>query len=186
MSCPLDPWSGVLDANHDRHVGQRNLTILAGAADLKPLLLTLGQLVTKNGTLEITHGRGAAIPLVRAALGRTKTEFGTAARMRAPAAKAMRHGVAVGTGHHLLTMYLTDRGWLVADSARVWAAGVEFGIVARGRAPRQHPFATPLGTRRVIEKTGLERAEMFGVVIDGDPADALLKGMRALWGLREL
>lgn len=185
VSCPLDPWSGVLDANHDRHVGQRNLTILAGAADLKPLLLTLGQLVTKNGTLEITHGRGAAIPLVRAALGRTKTEFGTAARMRAPAAKAMRHGVAVGTGHHLLTMYLTDRGWLVADSARVWAAGVEFGIVARGRAPRQHPFATPLGTRRVIEKIGLERAELFGVVVDADPADALLKGMRALWGLRE-
>ena len=98
VSCPLDPWSGVLDANHDRHVGQRNLTILAGAADLKPLLLTLGQLVTKNGTLEITHGRGAAIPLVRAALGRTKTEFGTAARMRAPAAKAMRHGVAWGRG----------------------------------------------------------------------------------------
>jgi hypothetical protein len=82
-------------------------------------------------------------------------------------------------------MYLTDRGWLVADSARVWAAGVEYGIVARVRAPRQHPFATPLGTRRVIEKIGLERAEMFGVVVDADPADALIKGMRALWGLRE-
>lgn len=37
----------------------------------------------------------------------------------------------------------------------------------------------------MIEKTGLERAEMFGVVVDADPADALIKGMRALWGLRE-
>ena len=48
-SCPLDEWKGSLDANHDHHVGQRNLTILAGTDNAKKLLFTLGQLVTRRG-----------------------------------------------------------------------------------------------------------------------------------------
>jgi hypothetical protein len=187
VSCPLDPWSGALDANHDRHVGQRNLTIAAGAMELKPILGTLGAMVTKTGTLELTHGMGEATPLLRGVMGKAKTEVGVAARLRAPTAKSLALGVAAGTGRHLLTMMATDRGWLVADSARVWKAALEFGLFRGTRMPAaRHPFATPGTTRKVIDKLGADHAELFGVVIDADPADALVEGIVKLWGLPDL
>lgn len=54
VECPADRWSGVLDANADRHVGQRNLTILAGDADLAPLLGHLGDVLGNGELLEVT------------------------------------------------------------------------------------------------------------------------------------
>jgi len=183
-SCPLDVWTGTLDANHDRHVAQRNLTIMAGTDNLKALLLTLGQRVTKAGTLEVRHGADAAIPLLQGVLGTTKTEFGRAGRLTAPSTKQLRRGVATGTGQHLLTMFLTDKGWLVADSGRLWDIAVELGVVQRGGGKGdEHPFATPLGTRRVIEQIGLEQVEHFGVVSGNDPGEALLEGLGRLWDL---
>ncbi|MFH8248801.1 hypothetical protein ACH3VR_00355 [Microbacterium sp. B2969] len=226
-SCPLDAWGGALDANHDRHVGQRNLQILAGSDDAKALFFGLGALVTKTGTLELVHGGAAVMPLLHA-LGDARTEFGPAARLRAP--KEIRLGVGIGAaGTHLLTMFLTDRGWLVADSARVWALAVELGLVrhedrpgvagrlgahdrlaghdrpgalnppsAAGRLGRQdlgaalgdraapHPFATPLATRRLIERMGPDRFDKLGVVVKGEPGEALLEGMQQLWGLKGL
>jgi hypothetical protein len=95
VSCPLDPWGAALDANHDRRVGQRNLTILAGADNAKDLLLTLGGMVTTAGTLELVHGLAAVTPLMRAVIGRNKTEFGPP---RAPSAKSLRRGWARGSG----------------------------------------------------------------------------------------
>jgi hypothetical protein len=81
-------------------------------------------------------------------------------------------------------MFLTRNGWLVADSARVWAVALELGIVADDQAAgRPHPFATPLGTRRVIERIGIERAEAYGVILDGEPGEALVEGMVRLWQL---
>ena len=47
-----DPWTGALASNADRHVGQRNLTILSGHVDAAPLLgrldnaLEVGDLLT--------------------------------------------------------------------------------------------------------------------------------------------
>jgi hypothetical protein len=182
-SCPLDQWGGVLDANNDRHVGQRNLTILAGAEDAKELLFTLGGLVSKAGTLELIHGGAAVTPLLRAVIGRTKGEF-RPAQLREPPLPKLRKGVPIGTGQHLLTMFLTRNGWLVADSARVWAVALELGIVADDQAAgRPHPFATPLGTRRVIERIGIERAEAYGVILDGEPGEALVEGTVRLWQL---
>lgn len=184
VSCPLDQWTGTLDANHDRHVGQRNLTILAGTDSAKRLLFTLGQLVTKTGTLELRHGGPAVTPLLKAVLGRSKTEFGSATRVRAPSVKRLRHGVATGTGQHLLTMFCTDRGWLVADSGRLWDVAVELGVVRRGRdRAAEHPFAQPLATRMLIERIGLDRAEQFGLITDAEPGEALLEGLASLWSL---
>jgi hypothetical protein len=58
--CPADRWDGVLDANADRHVGQRNLTIMAGSEDLAPLLVLLGGMLADRDVLEVTvEGRGA-------------------------------------------------------------------------------------------------------------------------------
>jgi hypothetical protein len=186
ISCPLDPWGGSLDSNHDRHIGQRNLTILAGAQDAKELLLTLGGMVAKGGTLQLVHGGAAVVPLLRAALGTTKTGLGPVTRLRAPAAKAFRLGVDFGAGRHLLTMFRVDRGWLVADSARVWNAARERGLV-RGRVVKgQSPFGTELGARELIERLGPDLYEKVGVVLDGDPGEALLEGMVRLWGLAGL
>lgn len=56
--CPADRWNGVLDANADRHVGQRNLTILAGNQDLAPLLVLLGRMLSDREFLEVTLETG--------------------------------------------------------------------------------------------------------------------------------
>jgi hypothetical protein len=83
-------------------------------------------------------------------------------------------------------MLLTDDGWLIADSARLWEVAVELGVVEPGRGPAQgyqHPFAEPLGTRRVLEQIGLERVEQYGVLSGAEPGEALLEGMSRLWEL---
>ena len=186
-SCPLDEWRGTLDANNDRHVGQRNLTILAGTDTAKMLLLALGQRVSESATLELRHGGAAVTPLLQGVLGTTKTEFGTVDKVTAPSVEQLRRGVPTEAGQHLLTMFFTDAGWLVADSGRLWELAVELGIVERdqGRGS-EHPFAPPLATRRVIERIGLERTERFGIVTGGDPGEALLEGLSRLWGTNGL
>jgi hypothetical protein len=52
--CPADRWNGVLDANADRHVGQRNIAILEGDQDLAPLLKQLGAVLGSRESLELT------------------------------------------------------------------------------------------------------------------------------------
>ncbi|MBK8470603.1 MAG: hypothetical protein IPL45_12745 [Actinomycetales bacterium] len=188
-SCPADQWSGTLDSNHDRHVGQRNLTILAGPSSAKDLLFTLGGLTTKAGTLELTHGGVAVTPVLQALAGRTKTEFGVLGALGAPNDKMLRRGVPIGHGQrHLLTMLLTERGWLVADSDKVLRIGLELGFIdkrAIGRG-RVHPFAKPLATRRVIDELGVDHAELVGVLVDADAGEALVQGLVQLWDLGEL
>jgi len=131
------------------------------------------------------HGGAAVTPLLRGVLGRAKSEF--PGRLRAPSARKLRLGVSTPTGTHLLTMFGTRRGWLVADSGRLWALALELGIVEGvGREGKSHPFATPLGTRRVIERVGLDRVEVFGLIVDAEPAEALLEGLLRLWHLEGL
>ncbi|MGV8910821.1 MAG: hypothetical protein ACOH1Y_17740 [Propionicimonas sp.] len=185
VSCPLDQWGGALDANNDRHVGQRNLTILAGTDSAKTLLFTLGGLVTKTGTLELIHGGAAVTPLLRALLGKGNAEFRTA-KLKGPVGRKLLKGVPTGTGRHLLTMFATDKGWLVADSARLWATALELGVVRDHPDDQGHPFDKALGTRRVIERIGIERSERFGVVLDGEPGAALADGLLKLWDLSGL
>jgi hypothetical protein len=73
---PAGPVERALDANHDRHVGQRNLTILAGPANAKDLLFGARRHGGQGGTLELIHGGPAVTPLLQAVGGRAKTEFG--------------------------------------------------------------------------------------------------------------
>ncbi|MDQ2755102.1 MAG: hypothetical protein M3Y71_00815 [Actinomycetota bacterium] len=188
VSCPLDDWGGALDANQDRHVGQRNLTILAGSDNAKKLIFTLGQMVTKSGMLELRHGGGAVTPLLAGVLGETKAEWGTAADIAAPPVERLRRGVPTPTGQHLLTMLATPQGWLVADSARLYDVAAQLGVVEHdGEKGGEQPFETPTGTRqvleRVLERGGLDGVERFGVVSDRDPGEALLEGLGRLWDL---
>jgi hypothetical protein len=183
VSCPLDQWSGALDANHDRHVGQRNLTILAGADDTSELFQIFGGLLTRHSTMQLMHGGAAVTPLLRGVLGTTKGEFGPASRLRAPSAKAYRLGIATGHGRHLLTMLRVKQGWLVADSARLWKVAVDRGLVDEQVHKGEHPFDTPLGARELIERLGPEFYDAIGVIIDGPGDGALAKGVAALWNL---
>ena len=43
VECASDPWDGVLDANGHRHVAQRNLNLVAGAASAAHLVAILGR-----------------------------------------------------------------------------------------------------------------------------------------------
>jgi hypothetical protein len=52
-TCPADTWAGTLDANRDRHVGQRNVTILGPGQSVRPLLGVLGERVLRGGFLEV-------------------------------------------------------------------------------------------------------------------------------------
>ncbi len=186
VSCPLDPWSGVFDSNHDRHVGQRNLTILGAAEDAMPLLSTFGGLLTKASTLQLVHGGVAVAPLLRGVLGTAKAEFGPARRLRAPAAKSYRLGVETGHGRHLLTVLQVKQGWLVADSARLWKVAVKRGLVDgydEHTGKGEHPFDTPLGARLLIDRLGPKFYDAIGVVIEGPGDEAIGKGIATLWDL---
>jgi hypothetical protein len=84
-------------------------------------------------------------------------------------------------------MFGTPKGWLVADSGRLWALALQLRIVEEvGVKGKAHPFATPLGTRRIIERVGLDRVEAFGVIVDAEPGEALLEGLARLWHLEGL
>jgi hypothetical protein len=186
-SCPLDPWSGALDANHDRHVGQRNLTILAPAADAKSLFGSLGALVGKGATLELVHGGAAVTPLLQAIGGRARTELGVLGKLAAPEMDRLRRGIPMGAQRHLLTVAATERGVVVADSERLWQAAVEAGILEHGVGEdgnrEAHPFARTLATRRVLEALGPDRWDTVGMVLDGSAEEALLAGLARLWDL---
>jgi hypothetical protein len=50
-----DPWDGVLDANHRRHVAQRNLNLVAGPASARSLIERLAEALPKRfTTLEVS------------------------------------------------------------------------------------------------------------------------------------
>lgn len=55
-----DPWTGRLAANEDRHVGQRNLSILAGAAEAIGLFDTLSKRLDIGDVLALSYGKVAA------------------------------------------------------------------------------------------------------------------------------
>jgi hypothetical protein len=91
IECPADRWSGALDANNDRHVGQRNISILEPAADLAPLLATLGRALASDESIEVTLD-------TRQAKG------------------AIEYGVPISGGSHLLVGVMRDDVLLTAPT----------------------------------------------------------------------
>jgi len=53
LECATDPWTGALDANHDRHVGQRNLSLIGPDDDAAALLKQLHERFDVGETLRI-------------------------------------------------------------------------------------------------------------------------------------
>jgi hypothetical protein len=94
VECPADRWGGALDANADRHVGQRNLTILGPAASLAPLLRHLGDNLGKGELLEVTLGADKA-------------------------KAAILYGVPVAGGQHLFVAGKWDERLLILPTTRL-------------------------------------------------------------------
>jgi hypothetical protein len=123
-SCIADQWSGSFDANADRHLGQRNLTIAAGAFDLLPLLRQLGSMVPHGAVLEVIHAGKDIIRLLQAVTGgRLPGGGGSAARpVVAPDPDTLYHGLPTGGGRHLLTALVDDDAAILPTDILVEAA----------------------------------------------------------------
>lgn len=157
VACPADPWSGSFDANQDRHLGQRNLDIAVGAQNLGPLIGHLGGMLPDGGALEVLHGGGAVVPLLRGVVGgRLPRAKGapTAQEVVAPDPRTLRHGVPIPQGHHLLTATRL-RGASMAVPTELLAAATLRGRGRttdreRGAPAPAHPFAEPGVAVRVL------------------------------------
>jgi hypothetical protein len=110
--CPTDPWAGSLDANGDRHVGQRNLTILAGSSSAAGLLGQLGEALGQRQLLELT--------------------------LASPRPEAERFGLPIAGGRHLLVAARRDDRLFVLPSARLaeWSEGKVPDLSRPGTAAR--------------------------------------------------
>ena len=210
VSCPLDPSGGMLLANTDRHVGQRNLEVLAGPAPLKAMLALLGGLVPEGATLELVH----AGPAIRGALlamgaGTAREPGGPAQKVVVPRLEEIRGGVRLSTGVHLLTAFREGGRTVVAASDHLArAAGVHpqgepprrrdeprgrpgEGLPGRpgdrppGR-PQRHPLERPGGARRLLDELGPRRWDRVGRVTDGPLADALVDGVARQFDIADL
>jgi hypothetical protein len=179
VGCPMDPASGLLLSNNDRHVGQRNLEVLLGSADAKELFGQLAGLVPEDFTLELTHAGPAALGTLQALGGGVLLDQeGRPHEIVLPELEEVQFGVSTGTAVHLLTALRTRGRTLVARSDRLAeVSGIQPGAPGRGRV---HPFDRPGGTRRLIERLGPDSWERIGTVTDQPLADALLDGLARL------
>ncbi|MGN7800887.1 hypothetical protein [Leifsonia sp. 22587] len=174
-TCPADDYQGPLLVNENRHIGQRNLDILAPDADLQPLLMGLGGLVPDGATLEVTHGGTAVLPLLQGFLPPDD-----AAGIEAPDVKEVRAGVDLGGTAHLLTAFREDgRTTIVRSRALLQRLGDRSGELAA-------MLARPGGARQLIEKLGPDRVGEAGMQTDAPLDKALPEAFTRLLDLRRL
>ncbi len=185
VSCPLDQADGLLLSNNDRHVGQRNLDVLAGAANLQVLLSTLGSLVPDGSLLEVVHAGPAIRGVLQAVGGLTlPEEGGKARRIVVPSLGEVRHGVSTGSAVHLLVAFRESGRNIVVRSDRLaHMVGIPDGSPSRGRA---HPFDRATTIRQLLKRVGEDGWKQAGVVTDRPMADALTDALADLVGAREL
>jgi hypothetical protein len=173
VSCPADPWSGGLDANQDRHLGQRNLDIAVGAQNIEPLIGHLGGKLPDGGALEVFHGGGAVVPLLSGVVGGRLAAADGAAfseEIVAPDPRTLRHGVEIGEGRHLLTAaWLKSATIAVPTEVLARATLQASGRPTRGETPPAHPFAQPGLAVRMLR--GLDPKNSGDIALVGRPRD---------------
>ncbi len=187
VSCPLDLAGGQLLSNLDRHVGQRNLEVLAGAAQVRPMLSILGAQVAEGFTLEVTHAGPAALGMLQAlGAGHPTKREGKAHQGLVPELDEIRAGVRMRTSVHLLTAF-TERGRTVVVASDRLAKAGEVRVDREGRTSAgTHPFEQPGATRRLLDRLGQERWARLGVVTDTPMEEALVEGMARVLDLGDL
>jgi hypothetical protein len=148
VDCIADPWSRSFDANHDRHVGQRNLEIAVGAQTITPLLGLLGARVPDGGALEVLHAGAAVGPLLASLTGGRLTDAnGASLPVLAADAARLNHGVPSDVGRHLLTALREGTRAMVVPSD-VLAAAVQ-----------PQDARTPIGRREAASGRSRRHAE---------------------------
>jgi hypothetical protein len=158
VSCPLDQAGGPLLANDDRHVGQRNLTILTGSAGPMPLIGTLGGQVPDGFTLELTHAGPAAVGVLQALTG---GQFDGREEVNVAELGEVRAGVLTKTNRHLLAAFTHEGRSVVVPSERLAEAG------------GARIFERPGGVRRFLDEVGPGGWERVGITTEAPLAEAL-------------
>lgn len=182
VSCPLDPAGGLLLSNLDRHVGQRNLEVLAGAAPIAPMFALLGRQVPDGFVLELTHaGPNARGMLEAVGAGHTVKGDRRPRKLVVPELDEIREGVPMSTAVHLLTAFSEEGRSVVVSSERLARAA---GISPEGK--ETHPFERPGATRRLLDRLGRDSWEQLGVVTDAPMDEALPQGVAKALDLGEL
>lgn len=123
-SCVADPWRAGFDANNDRHVAQRNLTVAVGHMNLDTLIGQLAGQIPTGGALEVMHGGPAVVALLAAVCDGKILPGGssTGEPVVAPALADIRQGILTDGGLHLMTAVRKDAAFVVAPAEVVLAA----------------------------------------------------------------
>jgi len=174
VECPMDTANGSLLPNVDRHVGQRNVEVLAGGANPTELINRLGSLVPERFALEITH----AGPAVRGNLqawggGVLPDATGDMREVTVPELNELRFGVPTSTSRHLLTAFVIDGRTGVVESGRLATAATEI----LGAAAVEGMFERPGGAWHLLEELGPARWADIGTVNDQPLGESLARRM---------
>jgi len=176
VSCPMDQPDGPLLVNADRHVAQRNLTVLSGPMPVKALLAHLGGLVPERFTLEVTHAGPQALGVLQAiGGGMLPGPDGEPVELRVPELGEVPVGLIAGRSVHLLTAFTQDGRTVVARSDHLAELA---GVKDPGR--QLHPFERAGGTRRLLEQLGEETWKRAGWLSDSALDEALVTGFTHL------
>jgi hypothetical protein len=188
VECIADPWSGTFDANRDRHLGQRNLEIAVGAQEIGPLVAHLGGMLPEGAALEIVHGGGAVVPLLKSVVGgRLVGPDGTgiAGRLAAPDLGALHHGIPIDGGQHLLTAARQGSASMVVPTDVLAAATITSS--GRMETPSGNPFTThgaAVRSLRGLDPQALRRVALVGGA--GDLAALLPGALRRMLAIGDL
>lgn len=184
VSCPLDVAEGLLLSNTDRHVGQRNLQVMAGAASPVNLIATLGKLVPERFTLEVTHAGPAALGALHALGGGFLPGFdGAPHEIIVPELNELRMGVMTPTSCHLLTALSQEGRTLIARSDRLSEVASEAGGI---QTRVESIFEQPGGVRQLLDQLGPRDWSRVGLVTDEPLGEVLGRGVGALFDIDEL
>lgn len=162
VSCPLDQAGGLLLSNTDRHIGQRNLTILTGSAAPMKLIGTLGGLVPEGFMLEVTHAGGQALGVLQALTG---GRLGEQEEVSVADVAEMRAGVLTKTGRHLMTAFTYRGRSVLVPSEQLAEVGGE------------RVFAREGGPRRFLQELGPDGWKRLGVITDVPLEQALVEAL---------
>lgn len=149
-SCPGDQWSGALDVVNDRHVAQRNLTILTADQDATPLLAILGEVLPVSATLEITHAGLAGGRILQAITGGRLWHTSAVGELietgvdPAPL-ELLHHGIPSDAEQHLLTVVRERNQTVFARSDRLAE------LLPQGAVPPVRGTHAPVGRRISVQ-----------------------------------
>jgi len=109
VECVSDPWTGVLDANHDRHVGQRNVTLIGPGDDATSLLAMLHEKLDRGSRLTVGVAKAGRASLAGAAARHMASNAKEGSGWPVRAGKPRRLATVVDAGNGLVATLGKER-----------------------------------------------------------------------------